>query len=218
MKMHTLPKLLAAITLGASLFAAGAASASVITSLSGGTSVVLPASNLFSAGPISGSGYTYTSTYGSSVYGWTSGYGLDQNGYWDSGLGLPYLGLNTGNGSMTITFDSAVSSVLAFLNYARSGSNGYDGGPASIAVYDASNNLIESFGLSFSTIGNNQGFDFGFSEGSAIIKSIVFTNAYIVAANLRTSAATVPEPGVLGLLGLGSLGLIATARRKRQSA
>lgn len=193
------------------------AQAAVITSMSGGTSIVMPASNDQGAGPFSNPGYTYTSTVISSVHGFTLGYGLDANGTWDAGLGSPYIGLNADNGSMRMTFDTPVESVLAFVNYARTANGDYYGGPASIAVYDSSNALIESFVLSFSTSGNNLGFDFGFSEGSAIIKSIEFTNSYIVATNLRVDGQTVPEPGTLALLG-AALAAMAFGRRRPRGA
>ena len=101
---------------------------------------------------------------------------------------------------MTISFEEPVSSVLAFLNYAP-----YLFGTLLMAIYDAGNNLLESFVLSISTTnGTDAGADYGFSQESANIKSFVLSNAYIVAASVRTKGDSnnVPEPGTLALAGL----------------
>ena len=197
-----------AAILGGLILAASAslANATAITSLANGTPVVMPANNLFTAGPVVEPGYTYTSSNSNSVFGYTFGYGLNNNGAWNSGLGSPYLGLNTSEGWSLITFDAPVSSVLAFVNYAD------QTGTPIISVFDAGNNLIESTVLNFSTTGDNQGFNYGFTESSNIIKSIEFSNAYIVATNIQTE---VPEPSTLALFGLAIAALVARLRRNR---
>lgn len=190
-----------------SLTLACGAHATVINSISGGgTANPFSAINQFTGGPISENGFTWTSTYSSSVYGWNSGYGLANNGSWTNN---DLIGLNSASGYMTINFDTAVSSVLAFLNYAPGNGTAY------MAAYDASNNLIENYFLNISTPNaTNGGQDFGFNESSNIIKSFVLGGAYIVASNLHSDSSSVPEPTPLALLAIGLVGLGAIRRRK----
>jgi hypothetical protein len=190
------------------------AQAAVITTLADGTPHAFNPVNLFTAGPVAENGFVFTSTTGNSVFGYTGSYGLNTNGAWNGGVGS-YIGLNTGSNAnqfMTITFDSPVEAVLAFLNYAPGNGTPY------IAAYDAANQLIESFNLSFSTPGAlNAGTEFGFAESSNIIKSIRFGNAFIVATDLVTSSAAVPIPSTMLLMGLG-LGALAFTRRRTIAA
>ena len=168
------------IKLSAFLVAAmffSSAHADVITTIdSGASSLGFSFLQQYGAGPISENGFTWTSTYSDSIYGDKGGYGLNANGEWDN---LVYVGLNNATGSMRFTFDSTVSQVLAFINYAPGT------GTPSIAIYDQSNNLIESKTLNISTPGGvDEGQKIGFKQASAIIKYFELSNAYIVATDL----------------------------------
>lgn len=215
-RRHALPshhsiKRFATMLVGTALFVTAAASqASVITALPDGTSHAFSAMNRFTAGPVHENGMTFTSTSTSSVYGYNGSYGLASNGSWNGNS--PYIGLNTTGVDqyMTITFDNPVASVLSFINYAPGSGASY------IAVYDAMNRLIESLTLDIATPnGTNAGASFGFTESSNSIKSIRFGDEYIVARDIRTSAAVVPVPGTLPLIGLGIAGLVVLSGRRK---
>jgi len=203
--------LLAAAATLATLALAAPAQAAVVTSISGGTTYTFGTASLFTAGPQTvAPGITWTSTTTSSVYGYTSTYGLGGNGAWD-GTAFSYIGLNESSGTMTVAFTNPVTSVGSFLNYAPGT------GIASISVYDASHSLIESLNLSISTPGaTDGGAFFGFSESTADISYLTYNDAYIVASNLVVNGvSSVPEPVTLSLFGAGLVGAAAFARKKK---
>src|SRR5437868_5458456 len=154
------------------LATAGFANATPVTSLSGSTTYAFQDLDYFGNGPQTvASGITWTSEYQYSVYGYDNGYGFGNNGMWISGLSM--IGTNETNATMSITFDSGVSGVGAFLNYVPY----YV--PSSISIYGASNNLLEAYSLNFLVSGNNAGEFHGFSRSTADIFRIDFTGSYI---------------------------------------
>ncbi|GJI99863.1 hypothetical protein RugamoR64_04020 [Duganella rhizosphaerae] len=167
----------------------------------------MPVSNYFGSGPQNlAPGVDWSSAYYYSVFGYDGGYGFSVNGYWS---GMPMAGTNDTGSTMKLTFTQAVSGVGAFFNYAR------DYGPATIAVYDANSNLIESTTLTFATNGGtNQGEFHGFLENTPSISYLTMTGAYLGATNFTVVA--VPEPETYGML-LAGLGLLGVAARRRKA-
>jgi hypothetical protein len=206
---------------------AGAASASVVTSIPDGTVVSMPAVNYFGSGPqVVAPGITWTSTnagnQGGSVFGYTGTYGFLANGEWDGSLG-PMAGVNDSfdafgvTDTMTFSFATPVSAVGGFLNYVPG-----DSTPTNIAVYDAAGNLIESDTLTFSTSGGvNTGEFLGFQESTADIASFTLTDNYLAITNL-TIASAVPEPGMFlplaGLVAAVGLGLFRRKVRAQRAS
>jgi hypothetical protein len=196
--------IVAVLALGICL-AANPGAAVVVTSIPDGTIYPMPGLNAFGPGPQTfGPGITWTSTNATytpgSVFGYTGNYYFGLNGNWRGDLG-PMAGLNDTTDTMTFTFSTPISAVGGFLNYYPGLSN-----PTTIVVYDASNNLIESYNLTFLTGGgDNTGAFYGFSEVTNNIKYFTLTNNYIGITDLTT--AIVPLPGAVWLLGSGLVGL-----------
>ena len=122
-----------------------------------GSNLPMPTINYFGAGPQTYGNYTWSSTnastQGGSVYGYTGGYGYLANGSWDGALG-PMAGVNDSfdvygvTDTMTFAFASPLAWVGGFFNYVPGGTT-----PTTLSVWDTSNNLIESYNLTFLTGG-----------------------------------------------------------------
>jgi PEP-CTERM motif len=195
-----------------------AAQASVVTSIPGGTIYPFPPINYFGPGPQTvAPGITWSSTnaanQGGSVFGYTSTYGFLGNGIWS---GLDMIGLNDSfdaygvTDTMTIAFSSPVQAVGGFLNYVPG-----DSTPTTIAVYNSSDTLIESYNLAFLTGGStNTGVFYGFLESTPDISFFTMTDNYIGLTNLTVLTSTVPEPATMALLGTGLIALGVTRCRR----
>ena len=199
--------------------------ATVIFSMPSGTTYAMPNINYNGPGPQTfGPGIVWTSTNavngGGSVFGWTVDYypysanGID-NGLWLLPLGQPMAGLNDNyaaygvTDTMTFTFPTPVSTVAGFINYAPGGPT-----PTTIAVYDPTNKLIESYPLTFLTGGGlNTGRWLGFVEPTANIKYFTLTDNNIGLTALTT--ATIPVPPTVLLLGSGLAGLLGLPRFRK---
>jgi len=199
------------------------AGATEIFTAPGPSNVTIAPLNYLGPGPQSGPNYTWTSTnavnQGGAVFGYTGTYGYGSNGIWDGQLG-PMAGLNDSfayygiTDSMTFAFTTPVYEVGGFINYFPNGTT-----PTTIAVYDTSDDLIESATLSFLTGGSTDtGEWLGFQETTPI-GYFTLTDNYIGITDMVTESSpegtVVPEPGTMALLGSGILALAWAARKKR---
>ncbi|KQT31394.1 hypothetical protein ASG29_15760 [Sphingomonas sp. Leaf412] len=194
-----------------SLAIAVPAGADIVRALPGGTAVAMPVTQSFTADRTTFGPITYASTESNSVIGYDRGYGFDSNGSWSGGDAMA--GLNINRGAMTFTFASAVSGVVADINWA----GGY-GETVTASIFDSSANLLET--ITFDGGKGNMlapGF-WGFSRTSNDISSLVLSNGYIGARSfsIETLAGGVPEPTTWALMILG-MGAVGGAMRRRNA-
>jgi len=210
---------IAALLVTAAALMVSQAGATVVFSYSGGTPQTMPALEYFGPGPqtFGSPTITWSSTnatmQGGSVFGYNEGYGFLANGFWDAGVGT-MAGVNDSfaaygvTDTMTFAFSSPVSSVGGFFNYVPGGPT-----PTTIAVWDSSMHLIESYNLTFLTNGTtDSGQNIGFIDPG--IAYFTMTDNYVAIAQMVTNFSTTPEPSSLLLMGSGALGLAGLLRRK----
>jgi hypothetical protein len=192
---HPLLPLLAA---GALALPAAAPQAAVVTSLSPGQPLNLPALDYIGPGPVALSPLvTWSSNVDWAVLGYTDVYQFGTNGDWS---GTPMAGLNNDGplDLMRFSFATPVAGFGGLLNYVPGT------GTARVAAYDAANTLLEQFDLDFATGGvADSGRFYGFRYDSSVISSVTLQGAFIGGARFSVLAAPLPEPGGLALLALG---------------
>ena len=176
----------------------------------------------FTFGPVSlPGGITFTAAPGGggnsgkgSVIGQGS-YGLNTNGLF--GGDATYIGVDSGTGFATLTFDDPLSSFGGYWNYAPG-----EGDSPFIAAYDAMNTLLGSFDLAalapISTPGGFNAFMFrGIESDRADIKSIRFGGSYILLAGTPDGSTPQPIPlpatGAMALAGLAALAGLGWRRK-----
>jgi hypothetical protein len=198
------------------LFAARPAEATLVTSLSAGGYISMPVVNYHGPGPQAYANYVWSSTnainLGGSVFGYIAEYAFGTNGFWNGALG-PMAGLNDSffrfgtHDTMTFFFATPVQEIGGFINYVPGG-----GTDTTIAIYDSTHTLLESYNVTFLTSGVNQGKTLGFLRSSADISYFTLTGNYI---GIAGTSSTVPEPTSLALLGGGLILALGLAPRPR---
>lgn len=140
-------------------------------------------------------------------------FGLRTNGYWDSGR-VGFAGLNIENSSMLFDFDSPVSRVGAFVNYAPLTGQG----PIpTIEAIDRFGNVIDSVTLDVRTPNAvNDGQYLGFDHERNDIFAFRYRARFGVLDDLEWSRrGLIPAPSSLVVLAAGAFGF---ARRRRHDS
>jgi hypothetical protein len=144
-------------------------------------------------------------------------YGLQSNGSTDTNI----IGTNSGNATVTLTFDNTVSSFGAFMNYSLISPGVVDGDNPIISAFDVNDNLIGSYDLlslaPIITPGGFNDFEFRGIDGEGVgIKSFTLAGAYLIARSEDTIGA-VPEPATWAFMIFG-FGAIGGAMRRQRKA
>jgi len=178
----------------------------------------------YTSGPTAlGGGITFTSTTpdGSSIgHGNVANdfyYGLADNGRAQNVITIGTE--STGAEFITLTFNTAVQSFGALMNYARFSDGTVHANPT-ISAYDSANNLIASYDLDalapIITPGGVDQFAFrGILSTGALIKSFRLGGSDIIATG--TVEGAVPEPATWALMIVG-FGLVGGSMRRRHAA
>lgn len=173
--------------------------------------------NTFSGGPdlftaSNGDSIRFDSTNPGSVINYSGGYGFNSNGSWN----LTMAGLNSGSGFMDFTFiDGPVSAVGGFLNWAPGTNNPNE---MYIAALDGAGNVLETYGLNFSTGGGtNTGSDYFIKRSTADIATLRLGDSYVGIANFTFDDAPgmAAVPGPLPLFGVAAAFGYSRKLRKR---
>ena len=165
-------------------------------------------------GGLIGKDITASSVNGA-LYLYDGGWGLLNNGSWDSGMN-GYLGVWPNNGPVEIDFNFAanVSGFGAFMNYITPFGNS----SATLAAYDSGGFLLELFDVQanapISTPGGVDAGAFrGIQRGQADIASIRITGQGIVLDNLAIVSSVPDSTSTISLLVFGVVGIGALRRR-----
>ncbi|WJG10952.1 PEP-CTERM sorting domain-containing protein [Aliiglaciecola sp. LCG003] len=173
---------------------------------------VLPGGITFTAAPGGGGNSGSGSVIGQ------GGYGLGANGSF--GGDAVYIGVDSATGYADLSFDSAVSTFGAYINYCPS----CNGDNPFIAALDEFDNVVETWDLSvsaaISTPGGFNDFRFrGIDLGASSFSKFRFGGNYILLAASPDGdpigQTPIPEPSTLAIFVLGIMGL-ASRRFNKQ--
>lgn len=165
-----------------------------------------------------GDSIRFDSTNPGSVINYSGGYGFASNGFWNL---LTMAGLNSGSGFMDFTFiDGPVSAVGGFLNWAPGTNNPGTNNPNEmyIAALDGAGNVLETYGLNFSTGGGtNTGSDYFIKRSTADIATLRLGDSFVGIANFTFDDAPgmAAVPGPLPVFGVAAAFGYSRKLRKR---
>ena len=156
---------------------------------------------------------TNSSNQGGTPINYAGGYGFGVNGRWNN---LPMAGLNDDGGYMDFTFiNGPVSAAGGFLNWAP---NTHIPNEMYIAALDGAGNVLETYGLNFSTGGGtNTGSDYFIQRSTADIATLRLGDSYVGIANFTFDDAPgmTAVPGPLPVFGAAAAFGYSRKLRKR---
>lgn len=147
--------------------------------------VLEPRDNPYTTGPVAlGDGVFYSATTSNALLGFAGTYNFTGNGSWQGNV-TPMTGVNAAQGSVSFTFATPVSAIIAQTNWAAA--TGAGGAPVTVSIFNDADVLMKTLVISDGKVDfQKAGSYLGFIHQNADIAKITFSNGFLGARDFFT--------------------------------